>query len=65
MVFITIHLLRIFSAGNAGGETYSNGLGAGLDKLTADKNCKNGLIVANANVSVNLLLSDHLFQVLI
>ena len=47
------YLLRVFSAGNAGGETYSNGLGAGLDKLTADKNCKNGLIVANANVSVN------------
>ena len=47
------YLLRVFSAGNAGGETYSNGLGAGLDKLTADKNCKNGLIVANANVSIN------------
>ena len=47
------YLLRVFSAGNAGGETYSNGLGAGLDKLTSDKNCKNGLIVANANVSVS------------
>ena len=45
-------LLRVFSAGNSGTESYSNGLGPGLDKLTAGKTNKNGIIVANANIGV-------------
>ena len=45
--------LKVTSAGNSGARNYSNGLGSGLDKLTADKNSKNSLIVASAQVNFN------------
>ncbi len=35
------YYLMVTSAGNSGSETYPNGLYAGLDKLTGNKNCKN------------------------
>lgn len=41
--------LMVTSAGNNGGTTYPNGMLAGYDKLTTDKNAKNNLVVANAN----------------
>ena len=43
------YYLQVTSAGNDGESTYSGGLLAGFDKLTADKNAKNNLVVANAN----------------
>lgn len=46
------YLLRVFSAGNAGGDSYSNGLGPGLDKITAGKTSKNSVLIANASVGV-------------
>ncbi len=45
--------LKVTSAGNSGLRSYPNGLGSGLDKLTADKNSKNSLIVASAQISIN------------
>jgi len=49
------YYLRVASAGNSGTDNYSNGLGPGLDKLTFDKNSKNSLIIASANISFNPL----------
>jgi hypothetical protein len=45
----------VTSGGNSGFETYPNGLFDGLDKLTGNKNCKNNLVVANANPTVNAI----------
>jgi serine protease AprX len=47
------YYLMVASAGNSGGDSYPNGLGSGLDKLTGNKNCKNNLVIANANPLVN------------
>ena len=47
--------LKVTSAGNSGNDNYSNGLGYGYDKLTSDKNSKNSLIVASAQVNFNFL----------
>lgn len=49
------YYLRVASAGNSGTDSYSNGLGPGLDKLTYDKNSKNSLIIASAGVNFNPL----------
>ncbi len=43
------YYLQVLSAGNDGESTYSGGMSAGFDKLTAEKNGKNNLVVANAN----------------
>lgn len=47
------YYLSVHSAGNSGMDSYSGGFANGLDKLTANKNAKNILIVANANPSVH------------
>jgi serine protease AprX len=47
------YYLHVKSAGNEGITSYSGGLGAGMDKLTAEANCKNNLVVANANTTAN------------
>lgn len=47
------YYLMVASAGNSGGESYQNGLLPGFDKLTGNKNCKNNLVVANANPTVH------------
>jgi len=47
--------LMVTSAGNNGSDGYSNGLHPSLDKLTGNKNCKNNLVVANANPTVHPL----------
>lgn len=44
--------LVVASAGNNGNTSYTGWLYPGFDKLTADKNAKNSLIIANANPSV-------------
>ena len=43
------YYLQVLSAGNDGESTYTGGMLAGFDKLTAEKNGKNNLVVANAN----------------
>lgn len=53
IAFNAPYYLQVTSAGNAGSDSYSNGLGAGLDKLTGEKNSKNNLVVANANPTVH------------
>ena len=45
---------KVESAGNDGNYTYTGGLGPGLDKLTASTVCKNNIVVANANITVNI-----------
>ncbi len=50
--------LIVASAGNNGNTSYSDGLYAGYDKLTTDKNAKNNLVVANANPSLTLFTHD-------
>tara|TARA_B110001450_G_scaffold202458_1_gene191708 strand:- start:23 stop:1990 length:1968 start_codon:yes stop_codon:yes gene_type:complete len=52
------YLLQVFSAGNAGNDSYPNGLGNNLDKITAGKNAKNIMIVASANAQVNPITSQ-------
>ena len=47
---------KVESAGNDGNFTYTGGLGPGLDKLTASTVCKNNIVVANANITVNIPL---------
>ncbi|MDH7911759.1 S8 family serine peptidase [Winogradskyella sp. SYSU M77433] len=48
------YYLQVLSAGNDGQSVYSGGLAAGYDKLTAEKNSKNNLVVANvANPSID------------
>lgn len=47
------YYLMVTSAGNSGLDSYPNGLLAGIDKLTGNKNCKNNLVVANANPTVH------------
>jgi hypothetical protein len=48
------YYLSVFSAGNSGEETNSEGLAIGYDKLTGEQNSKNNLVVANAsNASIN------------
>jgi len=42
------YYLAVNSAGNSGLDTYTGGLANNYDKLTADKNSKNNLVVANA-----------------
>ena len=44
--------LMVASAGNSGSTTYPDGMLAGYDKLTTDKNAKNNLVIANANPSL-------------
>ena len=41
--------LMVASAGNGGQQGYPDGLYAGYDKLTTDKNAKNNIVIANAN----------------
>ncbi|WP_052705142.1 S8 family serine peptidase [Flavobacterium sp. 316] len=43
------YYLMVTSAGNSGTSSYSGGLSPNYDKLTAEKNAKNNLVVANAN----------------
>jgi len=45
---------KVESAGNEGTFSYEGGLGPGLDKLTGSTVCKNNIVVANANVIVNI-----------
>ena len=45
---------KVESAGNDGTFSYTGGLGPGLDKLTGSTVCKNNIVVANANVIVNI-----------
>ena len=45
---------KVESAGNEGTFSYEGGLGQGLDKLTGSSVCKNNIVVANANVIVNI-----------
>ncbi len=47
------YYLQVTSAGNSGQDSYTGGTQGAFDKLTADKNAKNNLVVANANPSVN------------
>ncbi|MVO09261.1 S8 family serine peptidase [Flavobacterium sp. TP390] len=47
------YYLMVTSGGNSGNDSYSNGLYPGLDKLTGNKNCKNNLVIANANPTVH------------
>lgn len=47
------YYLMVASAGNSGQDSYPNGLLPGLDKLTGNKNCKNNLVIANANPTVH------------
>ena len=45
---------KVESAGNDGTFSYTGGLGPGLDKLTGSTVCKNNIVVANANIIVNI-----------
>ena len=45
---------KVEAAGNDGTFSYTGGLGPGLDKLTGSTVCKNNIVVANANVIVNI-----------
>ena len=47
--YLAPYYLQVVSAGNDGESSYSGGLLSGFDKLTAEKNAKNNLVVANAN----------------
>ncbi len=47
------YYLMVTSAGNSGTATYPGGLLDGYDKLTAEKNAKNNLVIANANPFVS------------
>ena len=49
IAYLAPYYLQVVSAGNDGESTYSGGLAGGFDKLTAEKNAKNNLVVANAN----------------
>lgn len=45
--------LIVTSAGNDGDVSYTDGMFAGYDKLTTDKNAKNNLVIANANPTLS------------
>ena len=45
---------KVEAAGNDGTFSYTGGLGPGLDKLTGSTVCKNNIVVANANIIVNI-----------
>ncbi len=47
------YYLMVASAGNDGYTSYSGGLLPGYDKLTGNKNCKNNLVIANADPTVH------------
>ncbi len=53
IAFNAPYYLMVTSAGNSGDASYSGGLATGYDKLTENKNSKNNLVVANANVTAN------------
>lgn len=54
ILYNTPYYTKIESAGNDGNFNYEGGLGQGLDKLTGSTVCKNNLVIANANISVNI-----------
>jgi subtilisin family serine protease len=53
----------VTSAGNAGNFNNNDALFFGLDKLTADKNAKNSLVVANANPILDPFTGDLSLQI--
>ncbi|SDI40595.1 S8 family serine peptidase [Winogradskyella thalassocola] len=50
--------LIVASAGNNGTTSYPDGMYAGYDKLTSDKNAKNSLVIANAQPTLTLFNYD-------
>lgn len=56
--FAAPYYLRVASAGNSGGDSYTGGMKAGYDKLTTDKNAKNNLVIANGNPVVNAVTGN-------
>jgi hypothetical protein len=54
ILYNTPYYTKVESAGNDGTFSYTGGLGTGLDKLTGSTLCKNNIVVANANISVNI-----------
>ena len=54
ILYNTPYYTKVESAGNEGTFSYEGGLGPGLDKLTGSTVCKNNIVVANANVIVNI-----------
>jgi len=54
ILYNTPYYTKVESAGNDGSFTYTGGLGPGLDKLTGSTVSKNNLVIANANISVNI-----------
>jgi len=54
ILYNTPYYTKVESAGNDGTFSYTGGLGTGLDKLTGSTVCKNNIVVANANISVNI-----------
>lgn len=54
ILYNTPYYTKVESAGNDGTFSYTGGLGPGLDKLTGSTVCKNNIVVANANISVNI-----------
>ena len=54
ILYNTPYYTKVESAGNEGTFSYTGGLGPGLDKLTGSSVCKNNIVVANANVIVNI-----------
>ena len=54
ILYNTPYYTKVESAGNEGTFSYEGGLGPGLDKLTGSTVCKNNIVVANANIIVNI-----------
>ena len=54
ILYNTPYYTKVESAGNDGTFSYTGGLGPGLDKLTGSAVSKNNIVVANANISVNI-----------
>ena len=54
ILYNTPYYTKVEAAGNEGTFSYTGGLGPGLDKLTGSTVCKNNIVVANANISINI-----------
>ena len=54
ILYNTPYYTKVESAGNDGTFSYTGGLGPGLDKLTGSTVSKNNIVVANANIIVNI-----------
>ena len=54
ILYNTPYYTKVESAGNDGTFSYTGGLGPGLDKLTGSAVSKNNIVVANANIIVNI-----------